>query len=446
MPKRRQNARGIAKEKVSSHHADEDKPIGALQETIIPAQPAESSSVMTSWTNRTMDVLRGHATARGIPKRLCDETVKHGVRMLSRQSKSTEGTRHLRLDAWYYIRCVQFPDIRDALYESERGLLPMIRKEMLSESVYHVVIRGNDPKFMPPGDHGADVVTTYFCEGLQDIYDEVDKYLFDELDNPVEIKKAMSDCAFDSLLEAYFKAGDTNIERDFHIVARLRNNNNLLFTCIKNDCIQTLLLLLEDYTAESNRSTLWRVLAEPLRGVGKFNITAFHRAVFDGRPECLSALLKWASLHKHDITHLRNVEERSDTRQPLVELTCLEFAEKVGNYECYNLLAPVFGVPLHSEASDEATREERLALSTAPVVLVIANDEELARNPINEPAWTNVCAVVERMLEGLTVSREAVEVHVNNIDFTDELDVTCAHKLLEAARHLGPKVTWVHCA
>ena len=36
---------------------------------------------------------------------------------------------------------------------------------------------------------------------------------------------------------------------------------------------------------------------------------AFHRAVFDGRPDCLKELVRWAQNHNHDFTELRNVEE-----------------------------------------------------------------------------------------------------------------------------------------
>ena len=49
---------------------------------------------------------------------------------------------------------------------------------------------------------------------------------------------------------------------------------------------------------------------------------AFHRAVFDGRPDCLKELVRWAQNHNHDFTELRNVEELDILKGTEKGLTC----------------------------------------------------------------------------------------------------------------------------
>lgn len=109
-------------------------------------------------------------------------------------------------------------------------------------------------------------------------------------------------------------------------------------------------------------------MAEPLRPVGQFKVSAFHRAVFDGRPECLQELVLWALRHGHDIKELRNVEERNDYAAPTKGLTCLELAEQSKNMLCYNILAPLFGVLAKEGATDVNPREVRVEQRALPRV------------------------------------------------------------------------------
>merc|ERR1712054_442898 len=135
-----------------------------------------------------------------------------------------------------------------------------------------------------------------------------------------------------------FLSGNTHNEETLRVVSRFNGGNNLLHTCIKEGHLKTLQLLLDHYTLESHgQQGRWRVLAEPLRPFGKFKVSAFHRAVFDARRECLEALVAWAQRHGHDITGLRNVEERSTTNECVKGLTCLELAEQEGNLACFNI-------------------------------------------------------------------------------------------------------------
>lgn len=127
-------------------------------------------------------------------------------------------------------------------------------------------------------------------------------------------------------------------------------------------------LLLDEFTIESQSLAPWRALAEPLRPVGQFKVSAFHRAVFDGRPECLQELVLWALRHGHDIKELRNVEERNDYAAPTKGLTCLELAEQSKNMLCYNILAPLFGVLAKEGATDVNPREVRVEQRALPRV------------------------------------------------------------------------------
>ncbi|CAK9114738.1 unnamed protein product [Durusdinium trenchii] len=327
-----------------------------------------ASTTHTTWTNQTVDLLKTnlHIDCKPVLKQLIPDTLEKGIRLVSLQTKPTEGSRHLRLDAWYYIRRVSVEDVLRALRDTgfwTQWLQKEVERVMETQKVYHVVVRGNDPKFMPLGIRdGQDVVTDYIVEGFEAILEEVDKYLFEELSDPASVRLAMADHSFDQMLRAYYLNGKQDKDATLHLVGRLRGGSNLLHTCIKEG------LLLDEFTIESQSLAPWRALAEPLRPVGQFKVSAFHRAVFDGRPECLQELVLWALRHGHDIKELRNVEERNDYAAPTKGLTCLELAEQSKNMLCYNILAPLFGVLAKEGATDVNPREVRVEQRALPRV------------------------------------------------------------------------------
>ncbi|CAE7945282.1 ACT1, partial [Symbiodinium sp. KB8] len=294
---------------------------------------------------------------------LIPETLNKGIRFVSQQTKATEGVRSVRLDAWFYIRRLSASDVLRALREtgsSSESLRKDVEQSMQHQKVYHVVIRGNDPKFMPFGKRdGQDLVTNYICEQMSFITEKVDQLLFEDLSEPSSIREAMADHAFNQMLEQYFLRGKHDREETLHLVSRLRGGGNLLHTCIKEGHLDTLRLLLDEFTPESQPGARWRASAEPLRPVGMYKCSAFHRAVFDGRPDCLAELVFWAKRYGHDITELRNVEER-DIAGSQRGLTCLELSEQEGNLACYNVLAPLFGVPKKESARDAKPQEAPL--------------------------------------------------------------------------------------
>mmetsp|Transcript_61938 Transcript_61938/g.145182 ORF Transcript_61938/g.145182 Transcript_61938/m.145182 type:complete len:744 (+) Transcript_61938:54-2285(+) len=349
-----------------------------------------ASTTRTSWTNQTIDLLRQnpHVDCKPVLKELIPETLKTGIRFVSHQSKATEGVRSVRLDAWFYIRRISASDVLKALREtgfSSESLRKDLEQSMQHQKVYHVVIRGNDPKFMPFGKRdGQDLVTNYICEQISFITEKVDQLLFEDLSEPSSIQEAMADHAFDHMLEQYFLRGKHDKEETLHLVSRLRGGGNLLHTCIKEGYLDSLRLLLDRFTPESQPGARWRALAEPLRPVGLYKCSAFHRAVFDGRPDCLAELVLWAQRHGHDITELRNVEERGIAGSQR-GLTCLELSEQEGNLACYNVLAPLFGVPKKECATDAKPRETRVAERTmARVELASASSEQtLELRPMN---------------------------------------------------------------
>jgi len=277
-----------------------------------------TSTNQTSWTNNALDLLRSnpHIDCKPILKQVVRKTLEGGILFVSPQSRATERQRHVRLDAWYYIRCVGVDEVSKAVRDSAcsyEELRNQIRDSMDDQKFYHVVIRGNDPDFtLLGGPDGQDIVANYCCGWLDLIHEEVDKFLFYEISDPQAIQQAMSDPLFDAMLEHYFRGGDTDREETLHVVSRFHGGGNLLHTCIKEGYLPSLQLLLGRYTLECHGdATRWRVLAEPLRGCGKHKVSAFHRAVYDVQPECLKELVSLFQRHGHDITELRNVEERT---------------------------------------------------------------------------------------------------------------------------------------
>ena len=343
---------------------------------------AMASTTRTSWTNQTVDLLRNnpHVDCKPVLKKLVPATLEKGIRFVSIQRKATEGARHVRLEGWYYIRPVGVDEVLRALRETgfwTQQLQKEVVEIMKSQRVYHVVIRGNDPRFMPLGRcDGQDLVTDFCCERFGMIVEEVEKHLFEELPDPANIRLAMADHSFDQMLQHYYLSGKHDKDATLHLVGRFRGGSNLLHTCIKEGFLETLKLLLDDFTLESQSKTPWRVLAEPLRPVGQYKVTAFHRAVYDGRPECLQQLVGWAERHGHDIKELRNAEERDIFKGPSKGLTCLELAEECQNLACYNLLAPLFGVLLKERGADANPREARLEQRILPRIEVEVPGEE----------------------------------------------------------------------
>ena len=138
-------------------------------------------------------------------------------------------------------------DVLKALRETGFGseeLKKKVEESMQNQKVYHVVIRGNDPKLMPLGKcDGQDVVTNYCCEQLSVIEEQVDKLLFEELADPASIQEAMANPAFDEMLEHYFLCGKHDKEETLHLISRFRGGANLLHTCIKEGYLDTLRLL-----------------------------------------------------------------------------------------------------------------------------------------------------------------------------------------------------------
>lgn len=340
-------------------------------------------------------------------KEMVKDTLANGIRFVSQQSKPTEGKRSVRLDSWFYVRGVSADDVLRAVRKSPfaghftEETRAQIRALMEQQKTYHVFVRGNDPRFMPPDDEfGQDAVTSYILERIEAVAEEVDKRLFDELSDPSAVKQAMSDSGFDAMLEAFFRSGDVVHEETLHVASRFRGGSNLLHTCIKEGYVDTLRLLLEQFTLESHgQEHRWRVLAEPLRPVGKFKVTAFHRAVFDGQHQCLQELVSWAQRHRHDITQLRNVEERSITEGAISGLTCLELADQERNYACYNLLAPLFGVEPKQEAVDKTTRFVRITQMTVPRV-ELEFSEHLTHIELTCFDWHAVVQAVKKLCRG----------------------------------------------
>lgn len=406
-----------------------------------------SSSIGTQWTNKTLEALSGHAAARGIPWRLCDDTKKKGTRFLSRQSKPTEGVRHFRLYAWYYIRKVSVEDVLAVLNDNDEYLRPSIRNAMNQQAVYHVVVEGKDPRFVPPGDFSVtNVVTTYLCENLQGVKDEVDRHLFENLSDPSAIQEAMDSWSFDAMLEEYFKSGDTNTmhRQNNHLVARLGGNGNLLHTCIAEGHAETLRLLLERYTWEIQDRTPWRILAEPLYPVGKRRLSAFHRAVDCDQAGCLKVLLEWASRHGHSITELKNAHLRSHTGEPELELTCLELAKHENKLECYNILAPLFGkrcahaiVTTAQQVSVEGPRVELLHIvercGNTDVVRLLGSHE------VTDATWAGVLEVVRSAVHAAgndSCTKESsfhdLAIRICCVAFLDDISPELADALLAA--------------
>ncbi|CAD7932466.1 unnamed protein product [Amoebophrya sp. A25] len=181
----------------------------------------------------------------------------------------------------------------------------------------------------------------------------------------------MMDPGFVRFLEEYYRNGDQLQERNLKLVGRLQGHKCFLHNIIKENQVELLQELLENYSETSTRMVEkekqplaqvapWLRLAEPTLPMGCYKITAFHRAVYDGRADCLRILLDYATRHDIDVTALRNKEEKLWQQENGLEgMNLLEMALERQNFECYNLLAPYFGLGFHEsgERKDQNPRD-----------------------------------------------------------------------------------------
>ena len=157
------------------------------------------------------------------------------------------------------------------------------------------------------------------------ISEHVEELLSDQISDPDAIQQAMENPQFDRLLQQYYEGGDLTRKDRLRLAGRM--GGTLLNTVIREGQLETLQLLLDSYTEESNPRTPWRVLAEPLYPFGSRNRSAFHCAIESGSDKALGKLLAWSKQHGHDITHLKKVVEREhNTCTPIKERDCLQLA------------------------------------------------------------------------------------------------------------------------
>jgi hypothetical protein len=105
----------------------------------------------------------------------------------------------------------------------------------------------------------------------------------------------------------------------------------------------------------------------------------------------------WAQRHGHDITELRNVEEKSKIGESLRGLTCLELARQEGNWACFNILASVFGVSqseLGIDANPRAARLEARGIPHADLLADIDTEPIRTINMQQDMNWEDLLEVV----------------------------------------------------
>lgn len=386
-------------------------------------------------------------------------SLRRPFRLLRKQHHATRG-RKQRLLGWYYVRRLEDREVVAAvrqeavrersgkgaygkIHQKARGkgedslkgkggklggadhhcaLKPfgplqekLLLQELEQKPIYHVVIRGNDLRFVPPGDNATcDVVTNYFVTGIDELRELLLLRLDDVLSSRQEtgeepadaFRDLLSDQAFVGLLEEYYWSGDPVLDRSLHLVGRLKGHRCFLHNAIKANDVELLKELLESYTNTPGRRTAskeggqeettvcsspsvsaaslapvstmadrfpWLRLSEPLQPMGAFKISAFHRAVYDGRVDCLELLLDWAARNslEGEIVQLRNKESRiwQQENGGLEGMDLLQMAEAQRNFACYNRLAPLFRVPPRTDQTvDEASRENSLHAMVRPRV------------------------------------------------------------------------------
>ena len=398
-----------------------------------------ASSVATVGTNSTFDLLLSQVGDRrnAIPQALIRGTLASGFRMISSQDRATKTIRHVKLHAWYCIRRLTPGDVLQALRAEDRcttQLQQAIVEAMSTQKVYHVVLQGKDPRFVPPGDHAVrEVVTSYICDDFGRISEHAEELLFDQIGDPDAIRQAMDNPQFDRLLQQWYESGDLTRQDRLRLVGRM--GDILLHKCIMENQLETIQLLLDSYTAESHPRTPWRVLAEPLYPFGSRNESAFHCAVRSGSDKALALLLAWASRHSHGITHLKVVVEREPTTQvPIKERDCLELAAALHEWKCYNLLAPLFGRPLTQDL--ESLPEPSSDVSGRPrVVLICPRGYLLKRVCLQNETWSELLRCVAELNASEKMKR-AAKVRLRRVSFADEATAEDMGRLFDACAGL----------
>eukprot|EP01063_Lacrimia_lanifica_P021366 TRINITY_DN2867_c1_g1_i1.p1 TRINITY_DN2867_c1_g1~~TRINITY_DN2867_c1_g1_i1.p1 ORF type:complete len:817 (+),score=151.62 TRINITY_DN2867_c1_g1_i1:166-2616(+) len=378
----------------------------------------QATTVATDFTNTSIRRVSEHAEMRELESAagLQKVTLGRGFKLLNRQGRA-HGTAKMKLLGWRYYARLGEEDIVAAVkacqtarpvgvgkkggkgkkgkgmgYKGAAQTPPAIlgpaeeaalRQELDASPIYHCVVRGNDGALLPEvvsagsvRSHLCDVVTNFFVTAHEELVNLIQDHFFDVVHGEVEtgddpksaFEELMRDHGFKELLKVYYDTGDVKTERTLHLAGRIGGGACLLHTVIKENQTELLKVLLDGYSTAGRANATkpddepWLVLAEPFRAEGRYKLTALHRAVYDGRYECLELLVEHVTRHGLE-PQLRAARNREDPRSAwraahdgVEGMTVLELAAKQGNLRCHDLLAPLFGVPVKGGV-DAATRE-----------------------------------------------------------------------------------------
>lgn len=214
----------------------------------------------------------GHAKARQIASEdeLVKRTNKHGKRLLTRQSmvtnKMANDHRTVLQYAWIKHRIVDFAELEPSLekHHIDSRYVEELRVFLQAQNLVHCVVTNvHDESW---------VITNYFWEQVYgvDVKEALQSTILDflETDDPGVIADAASDPIFQKALMQHFSGGDSEEQRNWHTLSKLRGPINLLGLCCQNNYSECVDLLLSEHTPDTAKQP-WLTFAEPILSIDK---------------------------------------------------------------------------------------------------------------------------------------------------------------------------------
>ncbi|CAK0897772.1 unnamed protein product [Prorocentrum cordatum] len=315
----------------------------------------------TTYLQNEVEHMFGHAAARDISAKMCNDTVRSGCRLLTHDQSSTNAFKPYR---WMVFRRVPLTDIA-SMFNQFAPIHGSVGRDFVWHVVVHELARTRAGKVR--------VVTNYFKSNISLVYDYIrDAFQLLDEDDPAIIEAAMSTESVVTVLRLYFETGDTQNPRFYHNMTKVNlwPAGTLLHHCCESGFSRCVAYLLNQHSPQTApREKPWFQLADPFYLEPSWKNSAFHSAAWAGQSEVMNELVRWCR-SQQCVSKIRHLcDKKGNSPLDLVELRIKNMQWRSGQdasrYNAtFNSLAPIFGRTSLKHVSGQALELERSILTT----------------------------------------------------------------------------------
>lgn len=275
---------------------------------IAMARDDDVESVQSSLTSVFADLL-GADGAEQVARQpfLVELTRRTGERMVSRQTRETRRGEPKRFSYTHYHRLTDeeaFEAVR--LWQQTPSARPlpanveMKLRAALEEGIpiWHVVVETAEEGRHRRGRGHKGPLDVYFMENMRELSAFINDAIFGQLleDDPGLLHEALSGPLLqDWARQWYLTSQDFSDDKSLRLITRLQGCD-VLTHCVREGFHQCVEMLLANFSRQTAQEP-WLVFAEPLRYFGKFECNSLIEATYNGKLDCLRALVRHCNEH-----------------------------------------------------------------------------------------------------------------------------------------------------